>query len=211
MKIYLPLLLWMFASAFTTAQTSSPPAQEPKSGFILNINGKEYTISEGDELKLDNPIDHPVISVKLSEFKTFDNGSVVFNYPAYYSFEFDQDFGYKNWTLNGKNYIVMFFELDAQTPLDDLIEGMVKKFGKSNCKVVPVQLKLGEKQLDGKRINISLVGQKLTLDFLEIKLHDFKSRFIAFQDTKNDDGTASEESFKSFHIIDSTIKYSAEH
>ena len=208
MKSFIILLLFIFSKIAVFAQDQNPkPGNEPKSGFILTIDGKPYNLLEGEQLKLDKNLDHPVISVRLADFRTFDNGSLKFNYPAFYSFEFDQDYGYKNWTLNGKNYTIMIFELDAKTELDDLVGSMVKKFGKSNCRVDAVQIKLGDKMLDGKQLSITLVGQKLKINFMEIKLPDFKSRFISFQDTLTDDGKASSESGSSFDMISSTIKY----
>ena len=101
----------------------------------------------------------------------------------------------------------MYFEIDAKTELDDFVNEMVNQFGKKNCKVEKTQINIGGKNLIGKRINVSLVGQNLTLDFLEIKISDFKSRFIAFQDSKNEDGSSSSESMKTIKMIDQTIEY----
>src|SRR5688572_30058098 len=72
---------------------------EPRSTFEININGKNYQIGEDEELKLDTILSKTLISIKLSKFKKFDNSSISFEYPRHLSFEFEQDFGYKNWTL----------------------------------------------------------------------------------------------------------------
>ncbi|NQY11886.1 MAG: hypothetical protein HRT71_20515 [Flavobacteriales bacterium] len=45
------------------------------------------------------------------------------------------------------------------------------------------------------------------VDFLEIAGPDFQTRFISFQDSKNDDGSDSEESLKTLKMIDETIKF----
>ena len=75
---------------------------------------------------------------------------------------------------------------------------------------ITMRLKLGEVTLNGTTIEVSLAGQKLSIDFLEIKLSDSKSRFISFQDTKNEDGRASMESIETLQIISNSIKYYAQ-
>jgi len=58
--------------------------------------------------------------------------------------------------------------------------------------------------LDGKKLFVSLVGQNLVLECYEIKLNDFKSRFIYFQDTL-DENKHSNEYEKGLSMINSTI------
>lgn len=200
------IILLSFAivlSSTSFAQEQSVNDQTPKATFIVDINGVEYILSEGEELKLDST----TVSVKLADYKKFDNGSISFSYPYHYGMESEQDFGYKSWTLDGNNFVIMYFEIDAETELDDFINEMVNLFGKENCSVEKTDLQLGEKKLNGKRINITLVGQHLTFDLLEIKMSDFKSRFIAFQDSLDDDKTASKESAETLNMIHKSIVY----
>jgi hypothetical protein len=101
----------------------------------------------------------------------------------------------------------MYFEFDVEVQLEGLVTEMVTKFGKNNCVIEDYHEKLGEKKLSGKRLNISLAGEKLTMDFLEIHLKDSKTRIIVFQDSKKDDGSSSDEREATLNLIDSSIKY----
>ena len=179
--------------------------KEPKSKFTLSINGKKYEISEDDELVLDTII-KPKISIKLSEIKKFENSSISFDYPRNMFYEFSQDFGYKNWALTGSSALVLFFELESETTVTELVDEIIKKFEKKNCKIENFQKKVGAKNLVGQKINITLVGQKLIVECLEIKSSDSKSRFIYFQDSLEDEKN-SKEFEKVNSIISSSIIY----
>lgn len=178
-----------------------------KSLFEITIDGKKHIVSEDQILNIDEVLEKPDISVKLADYKKFNNGSLEFQIPNHYSLEYGEDFGYKNWTFSGNNFVVMYFEIDAKTTLDAFVDEMVKSFGKKNCKLEKVTKELGEQTLKGTRINISLAGQKLTLDFLEIVLEDYKTRFIAFQDSLDDNDNESQESKDSLEMISSSIEY----
>jgi hypothetical protein len=182
-------------------------SQEPKSTFEISISGKSYLIKEGEELRLDTTLSKPLITIKLADYKKFDNSSISFDYPGYFSFEYEQDSGYKNWTFTGNNIVVMVFEIDVKTSLDALVEEMVSKFGKQNCRIENFQKELGNKSWNGKKLKVTLAEQTLSLDFYEITLADGKSRFIAFQDSKKENGSSTEEYKKGFITINSTIAY----
>jgi transcription antitermination factor NusA-like protein len=101
----------------------------------------------------------------------------------------------------------MYFELDVETELHVLARTMAAQFGRKNCKVVDTEIKIGAKTLKGKRINVEMAGQKLSVDLLEIEMSDSKSSFIAFQDVKDEDGEASAESEDVINMVDDTIEY----
>ena len=64
--------------------------------------------------------------------------------------------------------------------LDEYLDLMVQKFGKDNCTYENKKLILGEKTLNGKRINVPVVGQRVVVYFLEILSNDSQSRCITF-------------------------------
>lgn len=202
MKKYSLLIATALLTSLGFSQSASNNKVQ-KSTFVVTVNNQEYTVSEGEELEVGSN----TISVRLADQKTFENDYFSFDYPSNFSPEYEKDFGYQNWTLNGNSFVIMYFEIDAATELDDFVNELVGQFGRSNCKVEATSVKLGSRNLEGKRINISLVGQRLTLDFLEVGSSDYKSRFIAFQDTKNDDGSDSAESIKTMKMIDQTVEY----
>jgi hypothetical protein len=207
MKKEILLLLFSIACLHAKSQNEkSTGTTEPKSTFEVSINGKIYPIAEDETLKLDTILSKPAISVKLSDYKLFDNTSISFNYPRHLSFEFDHDFGYKNWTLSGNTIAILVFEIDAETTLETLVNEMAKKFGKKNCSIEDFQKELGHKKCNGKNLFVTLAGQKLVLECYEIKMADFKSRFIYFQDTM-DESKHSSEYEKAMAIINSSIVF----
>jgi hypothetical protein len=179
---------------------------EPKATFDVLINGRAYQVSENEQLVLDTTLSKPRISIRLADYKKFDNSSLSFDYPRHLSFEFLRDTGYENWTFSGNSLVIMLFELDGKTPLSSLVDEMVKKFGKKNCSVEDFQKELGHKKWNGKKLTVTLAGQKLILDCYEISLNDSKSRFIYFQDSIDQD-SHSQEYDEGFKIIDSTIHF----
>jgi hypothetical protein len=206
-KISINLFLLIFAFYNGQAQElENKNGLEAKANFELQINGKKYQITEGQELKLDTTIFNPSISVKLVDYKKFNNSSISFNYPKHLSFEFSQDFGYKSWSLSGSNLAIIIFELDSKTNLNSLIDETIKKFGKKNCVVESFQKKLGSKLCNGKKMNVSLAGEKMSLEYYEILLNDYKSRFIYFQDVIVD-GANSDEYDKVINMVNSSIVF----
>lgn len=198
-KILTILMLLNLINLSVNAQNGN---REPLMNLDIFINGEKFQIKDGDTLNVSNN----QIIVKSSDFMTFDFGVLSFDYPKYFAFSFEQDFAYKNWSLDGKDFIIMYFEIDAEAELDMIIKEMVKKFGKKNCVVSDIQSKIGELNLKGQRINIELLGQKLTYDIYKLESNDFKSHFIAFQDSKKDDGTVSDESIEVMNVINKTIR-----
>ena len=177
--------------------------EKPKSAFIITVDGKEYTVTEGEELNVNNA----VVSVKLSPFRTFKNDFVSFNYPSNFSYSYESEAFYKNWSLDGSDYVVMLFEIGVKTTLDVFVDEMVGQFGKQNCTTERTSKILGGKNLKGKKINVNIVGQKLIIDFLEIPSTEDKSLFIALQDVLDDNGSATQESRKTLKIVNESIKF----
>ncbi|MGZ4047894.1 MAG: hypothetical protein ACXVNN_00955 [Bacteroidia bacterium] len=203
-KTFFPLLIILSLNCFSQEANKH---KEPQSTFVIKINNTEYLLTDGEELKLDSTFKNPTVSVKLSEYKKFNDGGISFKYSKHFSYAFSEDTGYKNWTLSGNDFTLTLFEIDDATKMDDIINGMVKQFGKKNCSIESIKKELGNKYLNGKRINVKLVGQNLTIDFYEIKLDDNKSRFISFQDVLGENNAPSEEGIKTINLIDNTIKY----
>ena len=202
MRTYIFILLSTIFSvnAYTQEET-------PKSQIVLEINGEEYYFNDGQSIKLEGIFENPKITVRVADTRTLKIGSFQFDYPSHFAYQYDEDFGYRNWTLDGKEFVIMYFEFDEEMPLDFFIEEMVKQFGKQNCKLESKTMQLGDKVLHGKRINITLIGQRLTLDFMEIILNDSMTHFIAFQDTIQEDGSPTKEGKEAVEMIDETIRY----
>lgn len=208
MKIRIALLtLFLLGSSYSINAQNSDPTKEPKASITITINGKKYNVTEGEDLKLNETIKNPNISVALAKHRTFKNNKISFNYPNHFAFEYEGSIGYKNWTFDGNNYVIMYFQVDNSNTLDDYINQIASRFGRQNCKIVPHQLKLGNRSLKGKRLKVNLMGEKLNMDFVEIANEDGEISFIAFQDSPNDDGSPSDEGVNALKMINKTISY----
>jgi len=201
--LYLLCLLPVFSevAAQVTPDTS---AKQTKNFFQLTINGKNYTIAENEPLKLDGSFLNPTILVKTAAYKLFDNNALSFRYPKEFSFAAEKSPNYKNWSLNGNDVVLLVFELDAVITLDALLDEMIKRFGKQNCSTEDFDGKLGEVASKGKKLFVTLAGEKLLYECYEIKLNDGKSRFIYFQDNYTT-GKHTEEFTKAFALVNSTF------
>jgi len=176
-------------------------AISPSLKIDIEINGEKYHVNDGDTLTVNNN----KIIARISNSVTFDYGILKFDYPKHFAFSSETDFGYQNWTLDGNNFVVSYFKLSSEVELDMLIKEIVIKFGKKNCTVNKKTSKIGNTSLEGKRINVELLGQKLTYDMYKVKSNDGSSHFISFQDSKNDDGSDSLESIETLSLINSTF------
>lgn len=203
------ILFLLAAGLFTWAQEQEPenkaPA-EPKTTFEISINGKKYQLAENEELKIDSVLSSLVISIKLADNKKFESSRMSFDYPKNLSYGFEENPGLKSWTLSGNNATVIVLEMDVDATLDMMMNEMVKKFGKKNCTLEKYRKELGQKMWDCQKLSVKIAGEKITMECFSIKLDDFKSRFIYFQNSAENDIRSSEYD-DVFNIINSTIRF----
>ena len=201
LKPILGLSILLFVVSFASGQSS---ADQTRPGLKLNvlIDGKQFSINDGDTIRHDSK----TIVVRSSKYMTFDYEALSFDFPKHFSYTLDQAEGYKTWTLDGAEFIIMYFVLDVEVGMDILVKEMIEKFGKKNCTLSDRRTRLGDIDLPGKRINISLVGVKLTYDIFTLNTNDGKTHFLAFQDTKGDDGSESQEGLETLDVLNKTIK-----
>ncbi|MBC8753410.1 hypothetical protein H2O64_01925 [Kordia sp. YSTF-M3] len=197
------LSFFLIGNIYFAQAQKSDPTKEPKAGIVITINGKEHKVSEGDEVKQDGA----TVSVALAKSKRFNNGTISFDYPTSFGFEYEESFGYKNWTFDGNNFVIMYFEVAEENTLDSFVDEIAGRFGKGNCTIEKTSLTLGGRKLLGKRINVNLMGEKLTLDLLEVKMKGGQTRIIAFQDSNDDYGNATQEGKETIEMIDKTMSY----
>ena len=197
-KILLLVAITAAMPSFLSAQTDSIA---PSAKLDVSVNGKSYSMNEGDTLNVDGK----AIVVRLSEYTTFNYGALRFDYPKNFAFKFEEDYSYKLWTLDGNDFVIMYFEFSAKVDVEPIIDGLVKKFGKKNCKLEDRKIKIGAVDLQGTRINVSLVETKLSQDVYLVKTNDYKSHIVIFQDTKKDDGSDSVEAIRVMNILNKTF------
>jgi hypothetical protein len=194
------LLSFAFISSVFSQSTSGE--NKPVLKLDVLIDGKEFSILDGDTLKYDSKS----IVIRTSQYMTFDFEALKFDFPKHFSNQFEHGDGYKTWTLDGNDFVIMYFIFDIKVERDAFIKEMVDKFGKKNCTLSDRRTKLGTIDLSGKRINIALAGVKITYDIFSLNTDDGKTHYIAFQDTKGDDGSESQEGLETLDVLNKTIK-----
>jgi len=207
MKNIITIVLLLLCNVLSFAQNNKKKNFETKSMFEVQVDSKKYKLEEGDELDIEGELKNPKISVKLLDFKKFNAGNLLFEYPSNFSFEIEKSEGYKNWTLDGNNYVIMIFDIDGESQVKDFIDNMIGQFGKEKCKTKEIKSRLGEKVLSGIQLYVELAGQKLTVDFYEYSTSKNNSKYIAFQETLMDDGATTAEGVMTFKMINDSIHY----
>ncbi|NUQ26653.1 MAG: hypothetical protein HUU34_22120 [Saprospiraceae bacterium] len=201
------LLLLMTNSLIGQGQDSlSVNEIEPPLRLELTIDGKTYTLKDGDELKLKGVAANPTVSVRSAAFRQFQFESVYFEYPTHFAYTYEEDFGYRIWSLDGSDFIILMFVYDVPVVLDELVDEMVAQFGAENCTITPFERKLGEIPCIGKKIEVSLIGQSLNYEILDIPFPDDKKRILAFQDIRDETGNSSPESMLTMQQINTSFK-----
>ncbi|MEM9820561.1 MAG: hypothetical protein AAF985_05795 [Bacteroidota bacterium] len=206
MKVYWVLFVVILWSGKSLAQApaKSSTKEAPKSIFIIQVNGKEQVLSEGQDYQIDA---NTSISVKLADFRQFDIGTISFDYPSNFGFSYEEDLGYKNWTLDGNDFLIFYFEFDAKVEKTEFINEMLVQFGEGNYQVEEKPINVGAKLTDGTRANISILGQIITIECFELGQGEDLSRFIVFQDTRTVPESPSEEATKTLKMIEETLRY----
>jgi hypothetical protein len=200
-EIWRALILALVVISSSFAQSSVDQAR-PVLKLNVVIDGKQFSINDGDTLRYDSKS----IVVTSSKYMTFDNEALSFDFPKHFSCDFEQDNAYKNWTLDGDDFVIMYFVIDVQVGTDVFVKEMIDKFGKKNCSISDRRTRLGNIDLSGKRLNVTLVGVKLTYDIFSLNTTDGKTHYLAFQDTKGDDGSESQEALETLDVLNKTIR-----
>ncbi len=208
MKLILSTLMLFVTGLSAFSQTDSihyTPA--PKAHMIINVDGQDHYLTEGDELLLDSSKKNTVLSVKLANYRSFNNSAISFSYPSDFTFEYQGYPTFKRWKSNGSSFEILYFEMSEKTILIDFITGFNRQFGSKNCTVEEYRKIMGNTVLIGNRVTVKLPDRILRIDFFEIKLSDSKSRIIAFQDVLFAGSQPTFESVKTMEMVDRTIKY----
>lgn len=176
--------------------------KEPELKIEVIAGDQQFFLDDGDTLELHG---EPVI-IRTKKIRTFDIANLQFEYPRDYGFNFVEDPGFRSWVLDGNNFVIMLFEFPDRYDLQRFSREMVLRFGKKNCRVEDRKIKLNTIELKGKRINVHLMGARLTFDLFPVPLDETKTYILAFQDTKTDTGTDSIEGLETMDLLAQSIK-----
>jgi hypothetical protein len=175
---------------------------EPALKIKVTMEGNVQYVDDGDTITI---ADKPVI-IETAAVKTFQLSSLQFDYPRDFGFHHEAESAFKNWTFDGNDFVIMIFEFPQDVQLDVFTKEMVRKFGKKNCKITARKVQLKNMELKGKRIDVRLLGSRLTYDLFPLPIVDEKTHVITFQDTKSDSGGDSAEGIETMKLIAQTMK-----
>jgi hypothetical protein len=202
----------LFLLAFSLFFVYDLPANENseflKTTYELIINGEKHLVTEGNTLNLEGDFENPAISIKPSEYKTFDNGNITFDFPSYFTYESEKQVEIHSWTFSGIDYVIMYFEYTSKVGINDFIYAMTLQFPSSPSQTEPIKMELGKKTLTGKRMVINFDSFKIVWNLLEYEYEDDANAFIILQEVfSGDDNISGEEKLRTLEIIKKSIKF----
>lgn len=178
---------------------------EPADKLEITVGGQTVFVSDGQPFSSGGCEGQ----VRISPAKTLAVPSVTFDYPRHFAFEYDGSTeGLRQWTLDGNNVVLIITELDMVSELKDMEESMIERFGRENCKPRNSKVKLGGKELKGRHLDVTVVGESLTLELLELPWKEGATSMLFIQDSSTDSGEDSAERTACVELLDRTIKYS---
>jgi len=194
----------LFLTASLNLNAQSDPSVEPATMLEMTVGGRTMKVAEGAAFDVNGT----PVSARVSDVKALVTSGLDVDYPRHFAFAYDGSVdGMRQWTLDGNNVVLMLFEIDGAAEVKDFEEGMAERFGKKNCKGSNTSRRLGGKDLQGRRLDITLAGTALSMDMLKVPSTDDKTRMLFLQDTRTDSGGASQELTDTVKLLDRTIAY----
>lgn len=203
------LLLSLFALNVSPLVAAPNDKSEPAATYTLQVDGKKLPLTLGNEVA--SNIAGQQIRFKLSRqpFRQFNKSGVQFQYPVEYGFEADDSQpGVTVWTLTSGNSILMlhrFSKLPVPKLGADMVSEITKQFGDKNVDASPMTLFLKGRKVPGKRLNISLAGQKLVQDIYAFSTT--KNSFVLVLQDVPEKGKPSAESTKLKVLLTQSLRW----
>lgn len=155
------LLSWpLVARAAPQENGAEPPAR-----YVLQVNGKATRMSLDKEISLNTKAGRTRFLLAREATRHFDKSGLKFDYPTDYGFEADlSDPALAIWTLSGRDSLLMLQRMPLAGPAllrDQMVKQLVKQYGSKNVVLRPASLFLNGRDVEGKRLRVSLAKQTL--------------------------------------------------
>lgn len=210
--ILIPLFTVLIAVAcgrsnFNSAQDKAALAnesKEPPVKYVLKMGDQEIAIQEGKAVQLKGTFTDPEITLTAEPHRVFPYQGISFKYPRAFTFEADLgDETYKNWTLSGNDFKIMYFVMEDPLTPEAFSDNLVSEFGEENCTVEKASpLPFGSKKLSGITLHASIVGNPIVMDIYAIPHSDRRTRLLVLQDNIDDVGERSAEGRSTLRLIE---------
>lgn len=180
------ILLLVLATTFIQAQE-----YVSKQKAIIEIDGKEHTVTLGETSKL--PVDgkQHLIKVTLDPLTEFNQAGIKFNYPSKLHFEFEAlSKEVRQWNIDGNNTAIIVQEYTIPTTKEELLDAFKEQYELMNAKVneSKIVFKASNHTLEGVVFNINM-GSIILVQELYILLKGKNTSVLLLQDLPNDDGS----------------------
>ena len=183
-------------------------SKEPPLEYLVKVGGKEFSVKEGESLKLDGEFKNPVINITPKPYREFDCQGVKFKYPQQFTFESSVDSPFsKSWTLSGNDLKIMFFAMQGDLSSKDFANTMIQQFGRNNAKIsdTTTRMKLGNQTLNGATLKVTIASHNMSMDIMQIPANDGETKLIVFQDNVDAAGNKSNEGKQTMEVIKSSF------
>jgi hypothetical protein len=187
-----PLILFLATVQSVIAQ-ADPDSIEPPLGYSLQIGDKTVRLTVDEPVQVNGTFTNPKVKLIPDEFREFNYAGISFQYPSYFAFEADvEEKALRNWSLNGKNCVIMVQHYNAKIALDDLVDALVERYGEKNTQVTDVTMKLAGQKVAGKKIRARVASTIIIQEMFPIASPN-GATVLLLQDSPKEDGAASEE------------------
>jgi len=174
-------------------------SQEPALEYFIDIGGQTHSARIGEAVRLNGVFTNPNLSIRASDVRRFSVGGIAFEYPAYFTWEAETgDEGYKNWTLSGRDFKIMYFRLNNRFSPQAYAESMLKKFEGTTPR--DAERKFSRVTLQGKSFSVTSGGHKMSNEAFAIKVTS-GSGLLVFQDSPQQGRQSSTEGTTALSII----------
>ncbi len=183
-------------------------SKEPPLKYTLRIGEKSIAITEGETARVDGTFNNPEVILTALPHRVFPYQGISFKYPRAFTFEADlEDADYKDWTLSGNDFKIMYFVVNDRLTTGGFADNMVDQFGPENCAVRKASpMKFGDKELSGTTLTATVVGSKMVIDIYRIPSTSTQTKLLVLQDNLDDAGNRSIEGRTALQLLKQSSK-----
>lgn len=182
-----------------------PEAAEPALGFTLQIGDKTVRVREGEATKIDGRFNNPEVRLVADEFRIFSYAGINFRYPRGYAYEADfTDKDVRMWTLTGNACTVMVYSYAQVVTPEEFASNLADTLDADTTKVSNGTMKVGSRDLKGKRIQTVIAGNPIVYDAVAVPSAK-GSVLLVLQDSVGKDGMPSRDRRIMAELIDKTF------
>jgi hypothetical protein len=206
------LLLLLLVGVGDAAKPPTRPApSEPPLQFELDVNGKTHSIQAQRPLEIEVGGQKVRLQLKPLPYRVFDHQKIRFQYPAFFGWEVDDsDSDVTIYTLDGNDTVLILMRYgelqDVGEIKESLVGTMVAQYGgKQRARQSAASINLAGKKIEGVRLDIRVVGEKLRQDIFVFEGPNGVVGLIV-QDSPTDRGETTEETKQAVQMLEKTFE-----